>query len=92
MKSVLTKLFAPILNLFETGDLPENYRPSHRTFLKILGSLFLMLAGVAVYFGFRTNEMAALLPAFIFAAIGFISLIVAFLGSDKAVSNIWRNR
>ncbi|MBD3843184.1 MAG: hypothetical protein IE909_15150 [Campylobacterales bacterium] len=91
MKTFFTKRFSPILKLFEKGEEPENYQPSHRKILLIMGVLFLGLAGVSLYFTFRTDQMAALLPTLIFAGIGLICAIVGFLGSDKAVSNIWRS-
>lgn len=91
MKGTLTKIFSPILNLFEKGEEPENYRPSHRKVLIAMGVLFLGLTGVSLYFTIQTSEVAVLLPTLIFAAIGLVCLIVAFLGSDKAVANIWRS-
>lgn len=91
MKSFFTKLFAPLLNLFEKGEEPEHFQPSHRKILLIMGFLFLILGGVSLYFGIRVDQMAALLPTLIFAAIGFVCILVGFLGSDKAVSNIWRS-
>lgn len=92
MKPTLTKLLAPILNLFEKGEQPEHYDASHRKILMIMGALFFVLAGVSLYFAFKTDVMAALLPTLIFAAIGFVSVVIAWLGSDRAVSNIWRSR
>ncbi len=93
MKDLLIKIFSPVLNYFENGNITdEYYRESHRTVLKIMGLLFLILSGVSLYFGLMINQMGALLPTVIFAAMGLICLIIALLGSNKAVANIWRSR
>ncbi|WP_319557642.1 hypothetical protein [Thiomicrorhabdus sp.] len=92
MKALLRKLFAPILNPLEHGDDDFIYKPSHRTILIIMGVIFLILSGVALFFTFKVDQMAVLIPTLVFAAIGFVSLIVATVGNDKAVSKIWRNR
>lgn len=92
MKPFFIQLFQPILNLFEKGEQPLAPRPSHRTFLMVLGVLFLILSGVSLYFSMRIGEMMGLLPTITFAAVGIVSLIVALLGTDRAVANIWRNR
>lgn len=91
MKPALTKVFAPLLSIFETGDEPEHYLPSHRKILLIMGFLFLILSGVSLYFTFRTAVIAALFPTLIFAAIGFVCILVGYLGTNRAVSNIWRS-
>ncbi|MDG4812491.1 hypothetical protein P8629_05675 [Hydrogenovibrio sp. 3SP14C1] len=91
MKKTLTKFAAPILNIFDKGEEPENYTPSHRKILLIMGVLFFILSGVSTYFGFRTDVMAALFPAILFGGIGFVSLVVALLGSNRAVTNIWQS-
>lgn len=91
MKNTLTKLFAPILNRFEKGEEPEHYTPSHRKILLIMGLLFLILSAVSVYFGFRTEVMAALFPAILFAGIGIVCVVIALLGSNRAVTNIWQS-
>ncbi|QBZ83050.1 hypothetical protein GHNINEIG_01091 [Hydrogenovibrio crunogenus] len=91
MKTFFTKLFSPILNIFEKGEEPEHYTPSHRKILLIMGILFSILSVVSVYFGFRTEVMAALFPAILFAGIGIVCVIIALLGSDRAVTNIWQS-
>ncbi|BCN93899.1 hypothetical protein THMIRHAM_16840 [Thiomicrorhabdus immobilis] len=92
MKNFFKTLFKPLLNLFEQGDDAYNYRPSHRKILAVMGVLFLIIAAVALYFGMATGVTEALLPVVLFAAIGVVCLIVAWLGSDRAVAKIWRNR
>lgn len=94
MKEALTKLFTPILNKIE-GDSDGqdfSYSPSHRKILMIMGFLFLGIASVALYFSIQINELAGLLPVGLFGVIGLLCLIVASLGTDKAVAKLWRNR
>jgi len=91
MKKILTKLFAPILNIFDKGEEPEHYTASHRKILLIMGILFFILSGVSLYFGFRTEVMAAWFPAILFGSIGLVSVVVALLGSNRAVANIWQS-
>lgn len=90
MKFFLRKIFSSILNRFEQGEDEFNYKPSHRTVLVIMGFIFFIVAGVALYFGMKTEQMAALFPTILFAMIGILCWIVGFLGNDRAVSNIWR--
>lgn len=90
MKSFLRKIFSPILNLFEHGEGEFIYKPSHRKVLIILGFIFFIVAGVALFFGMKTDQVAALFPTILFAVIGLLSWIVGFLGTDRAVSNMWR--
>ncbi|HHT00206.1 MAG TPA: hypothetical protein ENK73_05045 [Thiomicrospira sp.] len=92
MKSFFTKIFAPILNALENAEGDYAYSPSHRKILIVMGLLFLIISGVALYFSLLINQMAGLLPVILFGAIGVICLVVALLGSDKAVAKIWRNR
>ena len=94
MKTTLLKMFAPILNLFEVpGETSEyRYSPSHRKILAVMGFLFLGVTGAGSFFAIQLNAMATLLPIVLFGAIGLLCLIVAGLGSDRAVSKLWRNR
>ncbi len=94
MKTTLLKIFSPILNLFEAPDdgSEYSYSPSHRKILMVMGFLFLGVASVGVFFAIQANAMAALFPVVLFGSIGLLCLIVAGLGSDRAVSKLWRNR
>lgn len=94
MKPTLLKIFAPILNLFEDeNDHSEySYSPSHRKILVVMGFLFLGVTGAGIFFAIQLNAMAALFPVVLFGSIGLLCLIVAGLGSDRAVSKLWRNR
>ncbi len=92
MKNRLRKLFSPILTPMENGEVGPSYKASHRTILKAVGVLFLILAtgsGAALAY---TGELGALIPLLVFLGIGGLSIIVATLGSDAAVSKMWGNR
>jgi len=94
MKEILVKLFSPVLNIFDKGEIDENfsYSPSHRKILGVMGVLFIVIASVALYFAMLTSQLAGLLPVVLFGGVGLLCLIVAGLGTDRAVSKIWRNR
>ena len=92
MKNLLLKLFAPILNALENAEGVYEYRSLHRTILKVMGVLFLGLSAVGLYFVMQISQYAGLLPVILFSGIGLLCLVVAYLGSDKAVAKIWRNR
>ncbi len=94
MKTTLLKVFSPIVDLFEVPDdgSEYSYSPSHRKILVVMGFLFLGVTGVGIFFAIQANAMAALFPVVLFGSIGLLCLIVAGLGSDRAVSKLWRNR
>lgn len=94
MKFFFLKLFSPILRLFEKEENGEEYEysPSYRTILIVMGIFFISIAAVGLYFSMQINEIAGALPVILFSSIGIICLVIAGLGSDKAVSKLWRNR
>ena len=94
MKKILLKIASPILNLLEVAEdgTEYSYSPSHRKILMVMGILFIGVACVGLYFGMQLGQIAALFPVVLFASIGLMCLIVAGLGSDKAVAKLWRNR
>ena len=92
MKTQLRKTFWFILGNFEKGDEPYKYKPLSRKILLILGFLFIVLSIIIVYFLFEKQSYGYLLPAIVFFTVGFISVTVGLLGSDRAVAKIWGNR
>lgn len=92
MKQILRKLAAPILRPLENSTGEYEYSPSHRTVLKIMGVLFFGIAGITLYFSLMINELGGLLPVVLFGGIGLICLLVAYVGTDKEVAKLWRNR
>ncbi|GKT11610.1 MAG: hypothetical protein ISEC1_P0577 [Thiomicrorhabdus sp.] len=94
MKEILLKIASPILNRLEVADdgSEYNYSPSHRKILWVMGMLFIGIACVGFYFAMQLSQIAALFPVVLFTSIGLLCLIVAGLGSDRAVAKLWRNR
>lgn len=92
MKTLILKLFSPLLESLENAEGDYQYSPSHRKILKVMGYLFVGLSFVTMYFVLQIEKWAGLLPFFLFSGIGLTCLVVAFLGSDKAVAKLWRNR
>ena len=91
-KAQLKKVFSPILKPFESDDGEYRYKASHRTILKAVGALFLLLSFVSLATAFYTAQLGALLPFIVFSAVGAVCEIVAFLGSDRAVAKIWGSK
>lgn len=92
MKTTLRKLFWFILQNFEKGEEPFNYKPVNRKILLAVGILFTFLSGISLYFGYGKGDFGYLIPVVVFFVIGFVSFIIGFLGSDRAVAKIWGNR
>lgn len=91
MKQILRRLFSPILNLFESGTDPYAYKPSHRSILLIMGGLFCGLAALVLYFAWGA-DLGYFLPVVIFGGVGLLSLLIGFLGTDRAVAKVWGSR
>ncbi|VAW54225.1 hypothetical protein MNBD_GAMMA07-1676 [hydrothermal vent metagenome] len=91
MKIILRKLFSPILNIFESGDEAYDYKKSHRTILITLGTLFTGLASF-VYYLAKGQDIGYLIPVLVFGSVGSISLLIGFIGTDRAVAKIWGSK
>jgi len=91
MKPLLRTIFSPILNLLESGTEPYIYKPSHRKILIIMGGMFTGLACVVLWLA-QGQDPGYFLPVIIFGLGGLLSLMVGFLGSDRAVAKIWGSR
>ncbi len=89
MKSILTKIFWPILKIFETNENPANYKKSHRVALNIVGALFIFLSLISSAAAYATGGAGALIPVVIFFCAGLVAVVVGALGSNGAVSKIW---
>lgn len=92
MKDLLRKIFAPILNLFEKGDEEYIYKPSHRSILMVMGVLFGALSFGALSVSLAMSMYGGILPGIVFGTVGFVCLVVGFLGTDQAVARIWKTR
>lgn len=89
---MLRTLFSPLLNSLDKGDQPFSYKPSHRYILAAVGALFSLLALVSLYFSASVGGFGFLLPVVVFLSVGGVCLVVAGLGSDRAVARIWGSR
>lgn len=89
MMNILKKICWPILNFFETDEVPANYKVSHRVSLNVLGVLFLGLSLFAAWAANSSDELGALIPVVVFFGVGLVAVIVGALGSKGAVGKIW---
>lgn len=92
MKKRLKAILQPLLQGLEGGEDAYEYRPIYRKILIAVGALFLVLAGVALYFSLALGELFGLLSTLVFASVSGLSLVAGTLGSDRAVARIWGNR
>ncbi|MDB4836925.1 hypothetical protein OAH87_00460 [Marinomonas sp.] len=90
MKDMMRKLFAPILNIFESGEGEYNYKKSHRTILIVFGLLCFLIGSVSLTFALKIGEPVGALPIVVFYLTGLVCEVVALLGSDRAVARIWK--
>ncbi len=91
MKSLLRKLFSPVLNPLERGETPYVYKPSHRVILIVMSSMFIGLATL-VYWLMPDGNFDYLLPIIVFGGCGVLGMIIGCLGQDRAVARIWGSR
>ncbi|MDP1932674.1 MAG: hypothetical protein Q8L60_14565 [Gammaproteobacteria bacterium] len=92
MHTTLRKIFAPILDIFEKGDGPYVYRPSHRKILIAVGSLFLFLSFISLYFALAVGGSGAFVPTLVFFVVSTVCLVVGALGTERAVAKIWGSK
>ncbi len=92
MKDLLRRWFQPLLRRLEAGDGEYHYRPMNRHLLVIIGLLFCGLAAAVLVVAAKTASPAAAVPILVFAAVGITCLVVAWVGSDRAVARIWNSR
>lgn len=89
MKSVLRRVFWPILRFFETGEGSEAHKKSHRVALNIVGVLFMSLSLGSAVAGYTSGQMASLIPVLVFFCVGLVAVVLGTLGSNSAISKIW---
>ena len=77
--------------MFESGNEPFVYKPSHRLILVIMGCLFCSLATLVLWFAIG-NDPAYYLPVVVFGGAGLLSLLIGVAGTDRAVATIWGSR
>lgn len=92
MKSLLIRIFWPILQVFEKGEGSYSYRSSHRTILVVVGVLFLVLAIGALIASIIVARPDAFIAILAFSAVGTVCCVVGCLGSERAVAKIWGSK
>jgi hypothetical protein len=92
MKQILRTLFSPILNIFEKGDDPFEYKSLNRKILIFMGFIFAGLATLVVLFVPEGVGLGYLIPVVVFGFVALINLVVGFLGNERAVTKIWGDR
>lgn len=92
MKNLLRNIFWPILSIFESGTEEYVYNSSHRKILIAVGTLFVFLSGVSVYFASMIDDKGVYIPIVVFFIVGFVCLIVGGLGTEGAIAKIWGSR
>ncbi len=89
MQDNLRKTFEFILRHFEKGDGPYDYKPSHRTILLVVGTLFGVLAIGTIFMSAGSAGYGVLIPVLVFGTVSGVCLVVGLLGNDRAVAKIW---
>ena len=88
VKNVIRSACMPVLNLFESGTESYEYKPSHRKILIAFGCLFSGLAISVLWFS-QGEDIAYMIPVVVFGGVGLLSLLIGFIGKDRAVAKIW---
>lgn len=91
-KSLLVKLFWPILSLFESDEPAVGYKRSHRVILLVVGTLFFLLGTGSAIVAVSVGELGGAIPSIVFTLVGLVAIIVGSLGSDAAVTKIWGSK
>lgn len=93
LKKLLRSLFSPLLGLFEAGNEPYQYKPSYRSILLAFSLLFGALAAFVLWLmlSAETSQFGYFLPVLVFGGISLLALLVALLGTDRAVSRLWHS-
>jgi hypothetical protein len=92
MKNTIKTIFSPILNIFEKNNDEFIYRSLNRKIVLFISVVFSLLAFALPYFMPQLVEMGYWFVMIVFGAISLVGLIVAILGSDKAVAKLLGSR
>jgi hypothetical protein len=92
MKRLLRMLFSPILNIFEKGSDAYQYKSLNRKILIFMGFMFAGLASLGGLFVPDDVGMGFLIPVIVFGSLSLVTLVVGFLGNERAVAKIWGDR
>lgn len=92
MKTILKKIFAPVLRVFESGDEAFAYKSSHKKILLVVGGLFLFLSAVSAVAAIWAGQAGGFVPFTFFFLVGLVCEMVGLLGNDRAVAKIWGSK
>lgn len=92
MKKILRQLFSPLLNVFEQGNEPYEYKPMSRRILLVISVLFSILTAVTFFLSPADAGLGIAFPMIIFGGASFVCLVVGALGNERAVAKIWGSR
>lgn len=92
MKELLRKIFSFVLTPLEKGDEAFGYKPANRKILIAVSLLFSFMVAVILWLMPADAENGYFLPVLIFGVVALLTMIVGFLGSDRAVARLWGNR
>ncbi len=95
MKSLLRRIFKPLLAPLERGDSDPDYhyvyKPSHRIILLVISILFLFLASLSLFLA-PAGEWDYMIPVVVFGGAGLFCILVGCIGKDIAVAKLWGSR
>jgi hypothetical protein len=92
MKQILRSIFSPILNIFEKGSDAYAYKPLNRKILIFMGVTFAGLTVLVLKFIPEGVGISFLIPVIVFGSVAIVTLVVGFLGNERAVSKIWGDK
>jgi len=92
MTTLLKKLFAPLLNIFETNNDEYLHRPLNRKIVLFVSVVFSLLAFGLPAFMPMLIEMGYWFVMIVFGGLSLVGFIVGLLGSDKAVAKLLGSR
>ena len=91
MKSLLRRIFKPLLTPLERGDDDYVYKPSHRVILIVISFLFLFLASLSLFLA-PAGQWDYMIPVVVFGGAGLFCILVGSIGKDVAVARLWGSR
>ena len=92
MKIFLKDLFSPLLNVFEKNNEEYVYRSLNRKIVLFISLVFTLLAFALPIAMPKLILMGYWFVMLVFGCLGLVGLVVALLGSDKAVAKLLGSR
>jgi lipopolysaccharide export LptBFGC system permease protein LptF len=92
IKASARQIFSPILSPLEDSPRPYVYTRQSRLILWVMSVLFIGLAiALGVWLPNKTDG-SVWIPVGVFGLLGTFGVLVAWLGTDKAVAKVWGSR